>query len=82
MEYAIVCIYSDMNSSLIFWLCLLLQREREMRMNSGGAMGLGGKCLFFPFPKFETLLYGYHSFEKPFSFSKLLTQFKLMSVLA
>lgn len=53
-----------------------------MRMNSGGAMGLGGKCLFFPFPKFETLLYGYHSFEKPFSFSKLLTQFKLMSVLA
>lgn len=55
MEYSIVCIYSDMNISLIFWLCLLLQREREMRMNSGGAMGLGGKCLFFfAFPKFET----------------------------
>lgn len=37
-----------MNISLIFWLCLLLQREREMRMNSGGAMGLGGKCFAPP----------------------------------
>lgn len=37
---------NDVNISLIFCLCHLLQREREMRMNSGGAMGLGGKCLF------------------------------------
>lgn len=62
MEYTIVCIYSDVNISLIFWLCLLLQREREMRMNSGGAMGLGGKCLFSLFQnlKLQNLLYGYH----------------------
>lgn len=36
----------DVNINPIFCLCHLLQREREMRMNSGGAMGLGGKCLF------------------------------------
>lgn len=37
---------SDVNINLVFCLCRLLQREREMRMNAGGAMGLGGKCLF------------------------------------
>lgn len=38
---------NDANINLVLSLCHLLQREREMRMNSGAAMGLGGKC-FFP----------------------------------